>query len=63
MTEYITPNDAMQLHEQAGFGKVGKFTIIDWCKKYKLGIKIGGRWKVNKKRFERFLKEGTHEEA
>lgn len=58
--EYITPEAARELHEKAGYGKIGKFTVIDWCKKYGLGIKIGGRWKVNGRKFERFLKEGTY---
>ena len=59
---YITPDEARQLYRKAGYGKVSKVTIIDWCKKYSLGIKVGGRWKVDKEKFERFLREGTYSE-
>lgn len=61
--EYITPLEAVRIHRRSGFGNIGKFTVITWIKKYGFGLKIGGRWKVDKKKFERFLREGTHEEA
>ena len=30
-------------------------TIITWIKKYNLGFKFGGRWKINKELFMEFL--------
>lgn len=59
---YITPAEAARLHEQAGYGSVGKFTVIQWIKQFRLGLKIGGRWKMDKAKFEKFLKEGTYRE-
>ncbi len=57
---YITPAEAMKLHKKAGFGPIGKFTIVDWCKRHGIGLKIGGRWKVDRAKFEKLLKEGTY---
>lgn len=60
---YITPSEAIVIHKRAGFGPVGKFTIVDWCKKHGIGLKIGGRWRVDKEKFERFLREGTYRDG
>jgi len=58
--EYITPAEAVKLYEEKGYGWVGKFTIVDWCKRYDIGLKIGGRWKVDKQKFEQMLIGGTY---
>ena len=57
---YITVDEAMELHKKAGFGIVVTSTMRTWLKKYGFGLKIGGRWKVDKKKFERFLAKGTY---
>lgn len=31
-------------------------TIIKWCRKYKIGIKVGGSWRIDPEKLERFLK-------
>lgn len=59
--EYITPAKAVALHEEKGYGQVGKFTIVDWCKRYGIGLKIGGRWKIDKQKFEQMLAGGTYD--
>ena len=59
--EYITPTEAVALHEEKGYGQVGKFTIVDWCKRYDIGLKIGGRWKIDKQKFEQMLAGGTYD--
>ena len=59
--EIISTNDAMELIFQAGFGRPTRMTVITWIHRYRLGFKLGGRWKVNKTNLERFLKgKGTH---
>jgi hypothetical protein len=37
---------------------VTKVTIITWCKKYKIGRKVGGRWKVDPDKLTLLLKGG-----
>ena len=60
---YITPQDAIVLYRKSGFGNIGKVSVVAWVKKYELGLKIGGRWKIDKVKFEKFLREGTDEKA
>lgn len=31
-------------------------TIIKWCRKYKIGIKVGGSWRIDPEKLEHFLK-------
>ena len=59
--EYIDVNAAMKLVFQAGYGNVSRVTLHKWLRDYALGKKIGGRWKVDKARFKRFLEKGTPE--
>jgi len=58
--EYLTPAEAVALYEEKGYGQVGKFTIVDWCKRYNIGLKIGGRWKIDRQKFEQMLIGGTY---
>lgn len=30
-------------------------TIIKWCRKYKIGVKVGGSWRIDPEKLERFL--------
>ena len=59
--EYIAPAEAVAMHEEKGYGHIGKFTVVDWCRRYGLGLKIGGRWKVDKEKFERMLTGGFND--
>ena len=61
--EFITTAEAVEMHEARGFGPVGKFTIIYWCKQYGIGLKIGGRWKVDRQKLEKLLSGGTRERS
>lgn len=47
--DYITVSEAMKLAD------VHRCTIISWCRKFGLGVKIGGRWRVNKEDLLCFL--------
>jgi excisionase family DNA binding protein len=40
--DFITPKEASKL------GKVSTATIYNWCSKYGIGFKVGGRWKIKK---------------
>jgi len=59
MDKYISIQEAVKECEER-YGSVTNVTIIEWTKRYCLGIKLGGRWKIDKERFKRFLKEGTY---
>ena len=34
-------------------------TLIDWIRKYEIGYKIGGRWRVDRIKLKSFLKGGN----
>lgn len=59
LNPYIGTSKAMSILRKQGYGKITRTTIIHWVKKYNLGIKVGGIWKIDEKKFEKFLKEGT----
>ncbi|WP_296818228.1 hypothetical protein [Brevundimonas sp.] len=40
----------------AGKAQVTPETIINWCQRYELGIKTGGRWRVYEEKLDAFLK-------
>jgi len=61
--KFITPAEAAEVHFNAGHGTVHYFTILEWIKKYGLGIKVGGRWRVDAEKFDKFLRTGTYERA
>lgn len=42
--------------------QVSRTTAISWCKKYNIGIKIGGRWRVDPDKFEELMKGTPYEE-
>ena len=56
----ITTTEAMTLIEGEGFGKRSRQTVITWCRKYGISIRIGGRWCINKGALKALLKEGTN---
>lgn len=59
--KYLSTTLAMKLLKAKGFGQVTRATVISWIDKYKLGIKIGGSWRIDAVKFDVFLKKGTHE--
>ena len=57
--EYLSTKEAQDLAQKAGLGPVCLETIRTWTVKFKLGTKIGGRYRITKAHFERFLKDGN----
>ena len=53
--EYISTSEAKQILDKSGLGKVTTTTMIIWTKKYILGKKIGGRWKIDAEKFASFI--------
>lgn len=58
--EYIDTVEAQQIILDAGFGTKSNQTIISWIKRHNLGKKIGGRWALDKSKFERFIEGGSN---
>jgi hypothetical protein len=54
--------EARDLIEQSGLGPISLPTVIEWCKQYHLGVKIGGRWYINEDRLRQFLNKGRENE-
>ena len=59
LKENITISQATELYNSKFCNKLQRFTLINWFKKYNLGIKIGGRWHVKRDKFIEFLNKGT----
>ena len=51
--EFITVGQAMSL------SNVTRPTVINWCRDYGIGYKIGGRWQVDKVKLNKML-DGTY---
>ena len=49
---YISMPEALEIYEH----KITKWTMIAWCKKYGIGIKVGGRWKIDPDKLALLLK-------
>ena len=47
--------EARVLIDESGVGGVTLPTVINWCKQYGLGVKIGGRWYLYEDRLIEFL--------
>jgi len=57
----ITTSEALKIAEERGV-PVTRPTVIAWCERYKgLARKVGGRWKINKKRYALILDGKTWE--
>ncbi len=57
--EYLSTREAQDLAQQAGLGPVTQSTIRGWAVKYGFGKKVGGRYRITKLYFNRFLKDGN----
>jgi|TARA_R100001530_G_scaffold108613_2_gene76161 hypothetical protein len=54
----ITPSQAVAEYQKAGFGSISTQTIVVWIQnKTIVGRKVGGRWHVDKDKFQLFLEE------
>jgi hypothetical protein len=54
----IETKEALEIIERL-FRPTSLPTLIKWCSKYNLGLKIGGRWFVDKIRLIEFLTRGN----
>jgi hypothetical protein len=54
----IGTSEALKFVIDHGPGPITLPTIIEWCGKYDLGVKIGGRWYVYEERLKQFLDKG-----
>lgn len=60
--QYLTTTTAITLAANLGVS-VTRPTVVSWCKKYKLGFRLGkkGRWQIDKSKFTNFIKgTGDH---
>ncbi|PNX45575.1 MAG: hypothetical protein BV456_13440 [Thermoplasmata archaeon M8B2D] len=44
----LTPEEAMKIINGEGV-ELTSAGLYKWCKDYKIGVKKGGRWRINKK--------------
>ena len=58
--ENINTTEARAIIADKGFGPVSLPTVIQWCCKYKLGTKIGGRWFIDRDKLINFLQKATN---
>jgi hypothetical protein len=56
MSEYISTKEA------AVQAEVTEPTMINWCRRYGIGIKVGGRWRVNPLQLKKMLEEGIQDD-
>lgn len=57
--EYIDTNAALDIIKNGGISPVSLPTLINWIRNYKIGKKIGGRWRVNKQKLIEMLQKGN----
>ena len=48
--------EALKLVADIAPAPVSLVTLITWCRKYRIGTKIGGRWWVDHDKLMKFLK-------
>ena len=60
MPDLISTSEAVKLAQTIGIVRPCKSTIINWCNKYNIGYKIGGKWFIRKDQFIKFLHGGEN---
>ena len=58
--KYVDTTKARKMIADQGYGTISLPTVITWCRKYKLGTKVGGRWFIDKEKLNTFLRKGTN---
>ena len=53
---WIGTKEALELIADIAPAQVSRVTLIAWCRKYRIGSKIGGRWWVDHDKLMKFLK-------
>jgi len=55
---YINTNEALLIIQDTGI-TVSLPTLIKWTEDYQIGNKLGGRWRIDKKKLIEMLKKGN----
>ena len=53
---WLGTKDALELIADIAPVRVSLVTLIAWCRKYRIGTKVGGRWWVDHDKLMKFLK-------
>ena len=53
---WLSTKEALELVADIAPAKVSLVTLITWCRKYRIGTKVGGRWWVDRDKLMNFLK-------
>ena len=56
--KYIDTKESLKIIEGMG-SPVSLPTLINWIQNYKIGKKVGGRWKVDKQKLIKMLDKGN----
>src|SRR5574341_1431240 len=51
----ISTEEAMQILKDSELGTITKATLVNWIRKYRLGRKVGGRWRIDEDKFLKHL--------
>ena len=57
----ISTRTALQIVSDIAPARVSLVTLITWCRKYRIGTKVGGRWWVDRDKLIKFLKVKSNE--
>ena len=55
-TSWHNTKEALELVADIAPTRVSLVTLITWCRKYRIGTKVGGRWWVDHDKLMKFLK-------
>ena len=53
---WYNTKEALELIADIAPARVSLVTLITWCRKYRIGTKVGGRWWVDHDKLMKFLK-------
>ena len=53
---WLSTKEALELVADIAPARVSLVTMITWCRKYRIGTKVGGRWWVDYDKLMKFLK-------
>ena len=53
---WLSTKEALELIADIAPARVSLVTLITWCRKYRIGTKVGGRWWVDHDKLMKFLK-------
>jgi len=54
--DWVSTRTALQVVADIAPARVTLVTLIAWCRKYRIGTKVGGRWWVDRDKLMNFLK-------